>query len=80
VYLSKAPLDVIFIHDLIINNRTRSNFSLSLGKSDSLSLSSEERRGGDILIANVFGSRGEGRDDKTKFSFYPYNIGFIILK
>jgi hypothetical protein len=34
-------------------------------------------RGGEgregILIANVFGSRGEGRDDKTKLLFYPYN-------
>jgi hypothetical protein len=28
----------------------------------------------EILIANVFGSRGEGRDDKTKLLFYPYNL------
>jgi hypothetical protein len=27
-----------------------------------------------ILIANVFGSRGEGRDDKIKLLFYPYNL------
>jgi hypothetical protein len=28
----------------------------------------------EILITNVFGSRGEGRDDKTKLFFYPYNL------
>jgi hypothetical protein len=28
----------------------------------------------DILIVNVFGSRGEGREDKTKLLFFPYNI------
>jgi hypothetical protein len=27
-----------------------------------------------ILIANMFGSRREGRDDKTKLLFYPYNF------
>jgi hypothetical protein len=30
----------------------------------------------EILIINVFGSRGEGRDDKTKLLFYPYS--FIV--
>jgi hypothetical protein len=29
----------------------------------------------------VFGSRGEGREDKTKLLFYPYDYrNFIILK
>jgi hypothetical protein len=66
VYHSNPPFD------LIIYNRTRSNFSLSLGKSDSLSR--EERRGGGILIANVFGSRGEGRGGMIKLNFF-----FILI-
>jgi hypothetical protein len=37
-----------------------------------------QKRGEDgrrkILIVNVFGSGREGRDDKTKLLFYPYNI------
>jgi hypothetical protein len=28
----------------------------------------------EILIANMFGSQGEGRDDITKLHFYPYNL------
>jgi hypothetical protein len=36
---------------------------------------SKEMRGW-ILITNVFGLRGEGRNDKTKLLFYPYN--FIV--
>jgi hypothetical protein len=32
-----------------------------------------------ILITNVFGSREEGRDDKTKLLFYPYNFIVKVL-
>jgi hypothetical protein len=28
----------------------------------------------EILIANMFGSQGEGRDNITKLHFYPYNL------
>jgi hypothetical protein len=28
----------------------------------------------DVLIANLFGSPGEVRDDITKLHFYPYNL------
>jgi hypothetical protein len=36
--------------------------------------SKEGKGGGRFLIINVFGSRREGRDDKTKLPFYPYNL------
>jgi hypothetical protein len=36
----------------------------------------EEGMGG-ILIANVFGSRGKGSDDKTKLLFYSYNLAGV---